>query len=113
METVVRFHKIEDAYLFRSYLESEDISAYVFDEYLPQNCWIYTQLIGGVRVVVAPEDLETAYDLFQQYEVRVIAPPEVVGMVKLWPLALLVTFVVGVPLMLFGREPVNPETRKP
>jgi len=40
MKTVARFYKSEDAYLFRSFLESEEIAAHVFDEYVPQNNWL-------------------------------------------------------------------------
>jgi hypothetical protein len=113
METIVRFHKAEEAYLFRSYLESEGITAHVFDEHVPQLCWTYTILIGGIRVVVAKEDSERAAELFRGYEALVNAPPAVVGDVKFWPIVLLATFAIGVPFMIFGRKPPQSESGNP
>jgi hypothetical protein len=104
METIVRFHKGEDAYLFRSFLESEGISAHVFDEYTPQAYWLYTHAIGGIRVVVNTEDAKEAAQLFRAYEENVNAEPAVVGDVKVWPVVLLVSYFVGVPFFLFGRK---------
>lgn len=103
MQTVARFYKIEEAHLFRMLLESEGIGAFVLDEYVPQNYWLYTFAVGGVRVSVADEDVERAVELYRDYEQRVVAAPEVVGDVKAWPIALLATFLVGVPVFLFGR----------
>ncbi len=103
MDTVARFFKYEDAYLFRSYLESEGIAAHVFDEYVPHNYWLYTHAIGGVRVVVAPGDAGQAKDFFDEYEKKVSSAEPVVGVVKAWPVALLVTFIIGIPMMIFGR----------
>ncbi len=104
METVTTFHKGEDAYLFRAFLESEGIQAHVFDEYVLQMQWLYTAAVGGVRVVVDEEDLERAMELLEAYEETVTASPQVVGDVKVWPMALLVSFIVGVPCFLLGRK---------
>jgi hypothetical protein len=104
METVARFYKVEEAYLFRSFLESEGIAAFVFDEHVPQIHWFSTQLIGGVRVVVDAEDAARAGEFFKSYETKVNAGPQVVGDVKAWPLVLLAAFLVGVPCFLFGRK---------
>lgn len=104
METVARFYKVEEAYLFRSFLESEGITAFVFDEHVPQIQWFWTQLIGGVRVVVDAEEAGRAGELFKSYEANVNASPPVVGDVKAWPLVLLASFLIGVPCFLFGRK---------
>ena len=104
METIARFYKVEEAYLLRSFLDSEGISAHVFDEYTPQAHWLYTQMIGGIRVVVDMEDAPQAVELYRKYEQTVNAGPPVVGDVKAWPLALLVSLIVGVPLFLLGRK---------
>ncbi len=104
METIARFYKGEDAHLFRSYLESEGIVAHVLDEYTPQVNWAYTHVIGGIRVTAAPEDAEEARRIFEEYEERTTAGEPAVGDVKAWPFALLVTFLIGVPLMIFGRK---------
>lgn len=104
METVARFYKGEDAYLFRSFLESEGIAAHVFDEYTPQMHWLYTNAIGGIRVVVSEEDAEMAAELYRAYEESIRSGPQVVGDVKAWPLVLLASFLIGVPFFLFGRK---------
>jgi len=107
MKTVARFYKSEDAYLFRSFLESEGIAAHVFDEYVPQNYWFYTVATGGIRVVVAAEDFDASKEIFREYNERTCEGEPVVGPVKAWPLALVATFIVGVPLMLFGRSKIG------
>ena len=104
METIARFYKGEDAYLFRSFLESQGISAHVFDEYTPQVHWLYTHVIGGIRVVVSEGDAEKAAELFGTYEESILSGPPVVGNVKAWPVVLLVSFIIGVPLFLLGRK---------
>ncbi len=111
METITTFHKGEDAYLFRAFLESQGIRAHVFDEYVLQMQWLYTAAIGGVRVVVDAEDLERAAELLKAYEETVTASPQVVGEVKVWPAALLVSFIIGVPFFLLGRK--IPEAWRP
>jgi hypothetical protein len=104
METVARFYKGEEAYLFRSFLESEGIAAYVFDEHVPQIQWFWTQLIGGIRVVVDEEDAGRAVELYKSYEANLNDGPQVVGDVKAWPLVLLASFFIGAPFFLFGRK---------
>lgn len=113
METVARFYKGEDAYLFRSFLESEGIAAHVFDEYVPQNHWLYTQATGGIRVVVSPDDIEAAGNIFKEYEERTFSGEPVVGAVKAWQVALLAAFAIGAPLMLFGRKLLGTKNGKP
>lgn len=107
METIARFYKGEDAYLFRSYLESQGIAAHVYDEYVPQVHWLWTNAIGGIRVMVNDDDSETAADFYKEYRQRITTGDPVVGDVKAWPIALLATFIVGVPLMLFGRSKIG------
>lgn len=113
METVVRFHKTEDAYLFRAFLESEGIPAYVFDENVSQLYWHYTIALGGVRVVVGNEDINKSTSIYKEYEKTLTAEPAAVGDVKYWPIALLVTFLMSVPFMIFGRKPPDPVDGKP
>ncbi len=104
METVVSFHKTEDAYLFCTYLESEGIPAHVFDEF-SHRVTHHKMFNDMVRVVVSGEDLERAIELFREYETRVTAAPAVVGDVKFWPLALLTTIVGVLPFMFSRRKP--------
>ncbi|MBG7608329.1 MAG: DUF2007 domain-containing protein [Verrucomicrobia bacterium] len=113
MVTVARFYKGEEAYLFRSFLESEGISAHVFDEHVPQIHWLYTNAIGGIRVVVDDEDLDTAADLYKEYWERVATGDAVVGDVKAWPAVLLISIIVGMPFLLFGRRTPLEKSGKP
>ncbi|MFK7851419.1 MAG: DUF2007 domain-containing protein [Akkermansiaceae bacterium] len=104
METVSRFIRGEDAYLFRSFLDANGIEAFVFDEYVPQLFWHYTQAIGGVRVAVADQDLEPARALYTEYQEALQDGPPVTEDVRAWPFVLLISFIVGLPVMLFGRK---------
>jgi hypothetical protein len=104
METIARFYKAEEAYLFRSFLESEGITAHVFDEYTPHANWLYTHSIGGIRVVADKEDAPQAAELYRKYEENVNAGPAVVGDVKAWPVVLLVSIMLGFPMFLLGRK---------
>lgn len=113
METVAKFHKTEDAYLFRSYLESEGIPAFVFDENISQVFWHHTIAFGGVRVAVADDDADTAVALFKDYEKTITAGPSAVGDVKFWPFALAATLFLGVPFMMFGRKQPKPADETP
>lgn len=113
METVARFHKTEDAYLFRAFLESEGIPACVLDENISQLCWHYTIAVGGIRVAVADEDAKQAAAMYKEYEQTLTAKPAAVGDVRYWPVVLLLTFLMSVPFMIFGRKLPNSEDGKP
>lgn len=60
MKTIATFSKPEEAHLFRLRLEAADIPAYVADEHFVQMYWLYSNVIGGVRVQIADEDVEPA-----------------------------------------------------
>lgn len=107
MVIVAKFFKIEDAYLFRSFLESEGIEAHVFDEHMAQLFWIYTQMIGGIRVEVANEDAERAHQLYVEYNESMKTAPFVERPVRAWPIVALVSLLFSIPLMLFGRKSVS------
>lgn len=104
METVASFNRGEDAHLFRSFLASQGIEAYVFDEYVPQLFWHYTQAIGGVRVAVTDEDLEAAKEFHAEYQAALRNGPPVIEEVRAWPIVLLVSIAMGLPMILFGRK---------
>ena len=60
MKTIATFSKPEEAHLLRIRLEAVGIPAFVQDEHMVQMDWLYSNAIGGVRVQIAPEDLEEA-----------------------------------------------------
>lgn len=113
MEIVATFSRGEDAHLFRSFLISEAIDAYVYDEYIPQLFWHYTQAIGGVRVAVADDDLERATELYKGYIKAIQEGPSVVEEVRYWPIVLIASLVLGAPFMLFGRKGFKNDDRSP
>jgi hypothetical protein len=106
MITVARFQLPEEAHLFRSYLESAEIEAYVFDEHVVQLFWHYSNAIGGVRVVVADEDEERAFAAYREYMDALQQEPREVSVVRGWPMVVLLFFVMGIPALIFGRRQI-------
>ena len=60
MKTIATFSKPEEAHLFRTRLEAAGIPAFVQDEHFVQMDWLYSNAIGGVRVQIADDDLDSA-----------------------------------------------------
>ena len=60
MKTIATFSKPEEAHLFRTRLEAAGIPAFVQDENFVQMDWLYSNAIGGVRVQIADDDLDSA-----------------------------------------------------
>ena len=60
MITIATFTTPEEAHLLRSRLESAGIPAFLQGEYAVQNSWLYSNLIGGVRVQISELDLDYA-----------------------------------------------------
>jgi Putative prokaryotic signal transducing protein len=110
MITLATFQLAEDAHLFRSYLESQGIQGFLENENISQLFWQYSAASGGVRMTVAEEDLEAAALLYQEYMAGLRAGPDTVRPVRAWPLVLLLSMVVGYPLMIFGRRALKEES---
>ncbi len=110
MITLATFQLAEDAHLFRSYLESQGIQAYLENENFSQLFWQYSYASGGVRMTVAEEDAEAAASIYQEYMTDLRAGPDLFRPVKAWPLVLLMSMVVGAPLMIFGRHTLRGES---
>ncbi|MFT4175098.1 MAG: DUF2007 domain-containing protein [Luteolibacter sp.] len=104
MKTVASFSTAEDAHLFRTYLASEGIEAFLRDEFTVQLCWQYSNAIGGVRVVVADEDAEEAAAHYRDYASSLRAGPYPVAPVRAWPFVALISLLIGAPFLLFGRK---------
>lgn len=104
MVTIAKFFKCEDAYLFRSFLESEGIEGYIFDEHISQWLWQHTLAFGGIRVVVADEDVERAEQLYVEYDESMKSAPFVERPVRAWPIMALVSLLCSFPVILFGRK---------
>lgn len=65
MITIATFSKPEEAHLLRMRLEAVGIPAYIRDENTIQMDWLYSNLIGGVRVEISPEDEAEAREFLE------------------------------------------------
>ena len=104
MKTIASFIVSEEAYLLRSFLEMRGIRSYVFDEYMIQQIWYYSNAIGGVRVVVSEEDFIEAERECSDYFESIREGGSTVTAVRAWPVVLLLSLIAGYPLMIFGRK---------
>lgn len=104
MTTIATFPTPEDAHLFRAYLGSEGIAAYLENENVVQLFWHYSNATGGVRVAVHESDIEEATKAYHTYMEALRAGPYPINPVRAWPLVILISIVAGIPLLLFGRE---------
>lgn len=111
METFARFDSPEDAYLFRSFMASRGIGVSILDEHVPQWFWLYRNACGGTRVVLDDEsEKEEAETVAKQYFAALRSDPTPVSQVRAWPLVLLLSLVMGLPMLIFGRRPVPEKT---
>lgn len=108
MTTIATFTAPEDAHLFRTFLESRGVEGFIFDENFVQLFWHYSNAIGGVRVVVEPEDAEDAAAVHQEYMESLRNGPYPERPVRAWPIMVLLSLAVGAPFLLFGRKSTSP-----
>jgi hypothetical protein len=111
MTTIATFTVPEEAHLFRTFLESRRIEGFVLDENVVQLFWHYSNAIGGVRVAVADSEVEDAFTAYQEYMAALREGPYPGEPVRIWPAVALLSLLVGVPLLLFGRR-TNNEIRR-
>jgi hypothetical protein len=104
MTTVATFTVPEEAHLFRTFLESRGIEGFVLDENVVQLFWHYSNAIGGVRVAVEEIDIEDASTVYQEYMAALREGPYPEQPVRIWPAVALISLLVGLPLLLFGRR---------
>jgi hypothetical protein len=60
MKVVAAYSKSEDAYLAKTRLEASGINASIRDDLTVSLYWLYSDAIGGVKVVVEDEDYDRA-----------------------------------------------------
>lgn len=63
MIVVARFSFPHEAYIAKANLESAGIESFIADEHTVNTQWLYSNAIGGVRLMVAEEDLEDATEI--------------------------------------------------
>lgn len=104
MTTIATFPTPEDAHLFRAFLESRGIEATLLDEYVVQLFWQYSNAIGGVRVTVDELDEAAATEAYHSYMAALRDGPYPIHPIRAWPAVALVSLLIGVPLLIFGRR---------
>ena len=73
---VKRYRDLPEAFVARSILDSAEIDSFLADENLVRIDWLYSNLIGGAKLMVRPEDAETASALLNESENEVNAARE-------------------------------------
>lgn len=90
--------------MFRTFLGSLEIEAFLYDEYIVQLFWHYSNTIGGVRVVVNEADEAPAREAHATYMAALRAGPYPLNSVRAWPVVLAMSLLFGAPLLAFGRR---------
>ena len=60
MVVVARFSFPHEAHIAKASLDSAGIDSYIADEHTVNTQWLYSDAMGGVRLMVAEEDLDAA-----------------------------------------------------
>ena len=113
MKTVGRYSTTDQAHLAKMKLGAGGVDGYLFDEYMIQMDWLYSDAIGGVRLVVRDEDAAPALEILREpaIEEGVTLPScPVCSSDKTRPdelprkLAFLSILFLGAPLICIGRQ---------
>lgn len=104
MKTIATFPTPEEAHLFRAFLGSQGVEAFVDDEHFVQLFWFYSNAVGGVRVTVSSSDVDDAAQAYRSYMEALRVGPYPLNPVRAWPIVMLISLIVGVPFMIFGRR---------
>jgi Putative prokaryotic signal transducing protein len=63
---VKRFRDLPEALVAKSILDSAQIDSFLADENVVRIDWFYSNLVGGAKLMVRPEDLEEAAKLLDE-----------------------------------------------
>jgi hypothetical protein len=63
---VKRFRDLPEAVVAKSILDSAEIDSFLADENIVRMDWLYSNLVGGAKLMVRPEDLDEAIDLLSE-----------------------------------------------
>jgi hypothetical protein len=61
-----RYRDLPEALLAKGSLESAGIKAYLVDDNIVRMDWFYSNLVGGIKLAVNPEDAEAANEILNQ-----------------------------------------------
>ncbi len=64
--TLCQFRDLPDALLAKGSLESAGIQAYLVDDNMIRVDWFISNLLGGIKLMVHPEDAEAATEILNQ-----------------------------------------------
>jgi phage FluMu protein Com len=64
--TLRQFRDLPDALLAKGSLESAGIQAYLVDDNMIRMDWLISNLLGGIKLKVRPEDAEAAQEILNQ-----------------------------------------------
>ncbi|HYK49502.1 MAG TPA: hypothetical protein VEU94_07230 [Terriglobales bacterium] len=64
--TVRKFRYLPEALLAKGSLESAGIEAYLVDDNMVRIYWLWSNLLGGVKLAVRPADIEAATEILNQ-----------------------------------------------
>lgn len=115
MKTAARFDYPEFAHLARTVLANHEIEAFVLDENIVQWNWGYLYAIGGVRLVVDPEDHTEAVRILKSCAWKDMdGKYEKISLPAGHLLIIFLFFFSGAPCLLFGRKTyyVDSQTKK-
>ena len=64
--TIATFSFPQEAYIFKTKLESQGIQSYIEDEYIVTMMWLYSVAVGGVKLKVRESDKAPAIEIISQ-----------------------------------------------
>ncbi|MBS1841458.1 MAG: DUF2007 domain-containing protein [Acidobacteria bacterium] len=65
LEMVTRFRDLPEAFVAKSILDSAGVDCFLADENTIRMDWLWSNLLGGFKLMVRPEDLEEAKKLLE------------------------------------------------
>ena len=64
--TLRKFRDLPEALLAKGSLESAGIEAYLVDDNMVRIYWLYSNFLGGIKLTVHPEDVDSATEILNQ-----------------------------------------------
>ena len=65
-KTIITFTRPQEAYMAKGYLESQGIESFIMDDMTAQVNFLYSNAIGGVKVLVSDADYERGIEILKK-----------------------------------------------
>ena len=65
-KTIITFTSPQEAYMAKGYLESRGIESFILDDMMAQVNFLYSNAIGGVKVLVSDADYEQGIEVLKK-----------------------------------------------